>query len=136
MAIFAAREEMNLSIIKKISSNRNKIIVAGILAVAIVHSAGQVFFIQDENLKSAEIAAQIEDAKSEEIAVEIKQPDSQVIDIKPETYETRKVAANPEDAKPESRRRIETVSPPAKKKVVRETKEARLRRAERILTGV
>lgn len=127
---------MNLSILKKITENRNKIIVAGILFVAIVHSAGQMFFIQDEHLRSAEFAAQIENARSEELAVEIKQPDSQTIDIKPENYETRKVAAIPENAKPDSRRPVETVSPPAKKKVVRETKEARLRRAERMLTGV
>jgi hypothetical protein len=125
---------MKLSILKKITCNRNKIIVAGILTVALVHSAGQLFFIHDENLRSAAATAQIESVKSEELAVEINQPDSQIIDIKPEKYETP--VAGTETAGPDLRRKIEGVSPQIKKKAVRETKEARLRRAERILTGV
>jgi hypothetical protein len=125
---------MKLSILKKITCNRNKIIVAGILTVALVHSAGQLFFIHDENLRSAEATAQIESVKSEELAVEIIQPDTQTIDIKPVKYD--RPAAGAETAGPDSRRKIEGVSPQIRKKAVGETKEARLRRAERILTGV
>jgi hypothetical protein len=127
---------MKISFLKKISGNRRKLTIAGILVVAIVHSAGQLFFVQDENFRSAELTAQNEPVKFEESKVEQERSDGQIIAVKPEEYEMRKVKVSTisENNKSISRRQVEAAPP--KKKAVRETKEARLRRAERILTGV
>jgi len=128
--------------LKKISGKRYKIIFGGILAITIVHFVMQISFIQSEieSLRSADLTAQTEDLKRTESAVEIKRPDAQIIDIKPEEYEVRKVKiiTIPENAAPKMRRQAETVPLPTqvKKKAVRETRAARLRRAEKILTGV
>ena len=127
--------EINISFIKKISENRNKIAIAGIMVVAILHSVGQLSFIQNESLRSEELAAQTENGGSQEIRAEIKQP-AQVMDIKPEADELRTIKVADVSENTRSHRRIEALPPQTKKKAVRETKEARLRRAERILTGV
>jgi hypothetical protein len=131
-------EAANKSFLKKLSGKRNILIFAGILAVAVVHSVVQLSFIQSETLRSAELTAQIDGVKFEESAVETKQPETQIVDIKPEEYKVRKVkvATIPEYVQPIARRQAETIAPQTKKKVVRETKTARLRRAEKILTGV
>jgi hypothetical protein len=131
-------EAANKSFLKKLSDKRNILIFSGILAVAIVHSVVQLSFIQSETLRSAELTAQIDSLKFEESAVETKQSESQIVEIKPEEYKVRKVKVItiPEYVQPVARRQVETVAPPTKKKVVRETKTARLRRAEKILTGI
>lgn len=126
---------INISLIKKISGNRNKIALAGILVVAILHSVGQLTFIQNESLRSEELAAQMENSESREITAEIEQP-AQVIDNKPEADELRTIKVSEVSENTKSHRRIEAAAPQTKKKSARETKEARLRRAERILTGV
>jgi hypothetical protein len=137
-------EAVNTSFLKKLSNKRNILIFAGILAVAVVHSVVQLSFIQSEN--SRELTAAIENALSEELSTEIKQPESRVIEILPEEIQVRKVKVItiPERVQPlAANRRAEVVTPPisnlpatSKKKVVRETRTARLRRAEKILTGV
>ena len=126
------------SFLKKIYGKRYKIIIAGILAIAVVHFAVQLSFIRSENSRSDELTAQIEGLKSEVPPVEVKQPDSRIIDIKPEEYEVRKVkvVTIPEYVQPAPRRQVEIVQPQPKKKPARETKAERLRRAERILTGI
>ena len=138
------REAINTSFLKKLSNKRNILIFAGILAVAVVHSAVQLSFIQSEN--SRELTDDIENAVSEDLTVETKQTEARVIDIVPEEFKVRKikVITIPENVRPvAASRRAETITPPtvnlpptSKKKVVRETRTARLRRAEKILTGV
>jgi hypothetical protein len=125
---------INISFLKKISW-KHITIFAGILAVAAIHSLVQLSFIQSENFRSAELSAQIENLKPEELEVETKPAENQIIDIEPREYKVRKVkvVTIPEKV---SRRPIENVQPQAKKKVMRETRAARLRRAEKILTGV
>jgi anti-sigma-K factor RskA len=141
------RKAINTSFLKKVSGKRYMVILAGILAVAALHFAAQISFIQNENPRSAELIALIEDLKSDEkLAVEIKQPDTQTIVVKPEEYEVRKVKVItiPENEQPVSRRQVEAIPPATavapstqpKKKAVRDTRGARLRRAERILTGI
>lgn len=114
-----------------------------ILIIAIVHFAMQISFIQKEtNLQSVETAVE----KNTEIAP----PFKQVIQIEPEQFEVKKieVITIPETVKPAPRREKEIVpaktpiKTPSKKKSLpetkpdRETRAERLRRAERILTGV
>ena len=107
---------------------KHTVILAGILAVAVVHFVVQLSFIQSEKLRSAE--------SSDELTVEIAPPETQIIDVKADEYEVRKVkvVTIPERVAPQSRRRAEVV--PVKGKIVRETRAERLRRAERILTGI
>ena len=125
---------MKISFLKKLSRS-HKAALLGILVVALVHSAGQLYFIQDEKLRSAEVAAQKKQANPpRELTVESEEAQPQADEVKPEEFETQKVEAVRE-AKPVLRRSAE-IDSPVRKKVVRETREARLRRAERILTGV
>ena len=124
---------INISFLKKISWKHAAIFI-GILAVAAIHSLVQLSFIQSENFRSAELSAQIENLKPEELEVETKPVESQIIDIEPQKYDVRKVKVV---TIPERISRPSEIAPPqAKKKVVRETRAARLRRAEKILTGV
>jgi hypothetical protein len=126
------------SFLKKISGKRQILIFAAILAVALVHFVVQMSFIQSENLRSAESAMRIETVKSEEVAAETKPSESRLIGLEAADFAPRKVkiAAPAERAQPVASRRPEIVAPPVKRKIVRETREARLRRAEKILTGV
>lgn len=122
---------MKMSFLKKLSRS-HKAALLGILVVALVHSAGQLYFIQDEKLRSAEVAAQKNPPR--ELTVESEEIEPQAVEVKSEEFETQKIESVRE-AKPVLRRSAET-DPPVRKKVVRETRETRLRRAERILTGV
>lgn len=109
-----------------------------IMTIAVVHFALQMIFIQKENLETVKSAVEIEN--NFETAVEIKSPAKQIIEIEPEQVEVNKVEVItiPEFVKPAPRQRKETVpaTKPVKKKEVRETRAERLRRAERLLTGV
>lgn len=127
-----------MSFIEKISEKRRKIIFGGILAVAAVHFAVQFSFIQSEKLRSIESVVEIENLESEDLAAETKEPDRQFTGMKPEEFEARKIkaAAISEKAQPLPRRQTEISQPQIKKKIIPETREARLRRAEKILTGV
>lgn len=109
-----------------------------IMTIAVVHFALQINFIQKEKLESIETAVEVE--KNIEPEIETDAPENQVIGIQPEQYEVKKVEviALPEYVKPEHRLQKETApaKPVRKKKEIPETRAARLRRAERILTGV
>lgn len=109
-----------------------------IMTIAIAHFSLQMNFIQKENLESVETAVGKE--KNFKTEVEKNSPDKQLIEIAPEQYEVKKVEVItiPEIVKPAPRQRKETVPvpKPVRKKEVRETRAERLRRAERILTGV
>ena len=136
-------EAINQTFLQKISGSRRILILAGILAVAVVHTVMQLSFIQTEKLRSVELtaAAPIREVKLPELPTETKQTEAQVIEIKPEEYEVRKVkvVTIPERVEPSIRRhqQAETIQPTIKRKVVRpESKAERLRRAEKILTGI
>jgi apolipoprotein N-acyltransferase len=124
--------EMKISFLKKMPGS-HKAALLGILVVALVHSAGQLYFIQDEKLRLAELAQKVN--PPQELKVESEQAQPQVDEALPQEFEAQKVEAVRE-AKPVLRRSAETLQQPERKKAVRETREARLRRAERILTGV
>ena len=144
-------EPINQTFIQKLTGKRRILIFAGILAVAVVHTAMQLSFIQGEKLRSVELtasapAAPIEEVKLPEFPSETKQDEAAaIVEIKPEEYEVRKVKVItiPErvQQQPVIRRQqqqvVETVQPTVKRRSVRtETKADRLRRAEKILTGV
>lgn len=128
------------SILERISKYPYTIIGAIILAIGVSHFVLQISYIQTENLQSAETAA----ANNIEIAPPVKQ----IITIEPEQVEVKKIkvitipeTVKPEVVKPVPIRPKESI--PARKTVrkkevkeARETRAERLRRAERILTGV
>lgn len=114
-----------------------------ILTIAFVHFSMQLSFIQKENLRTIETANEIEIKPVSPVkqVVEIA-PEHQVIEIPPEQIEVEKVTVIkiPEIVvKPEPRIQKKT-APPVRKtyknREVPETRAERLRRAERILTGV
>lgn len=94
-------------------------------AIALTHFAVQMSFIQNENFRAA-VAPPLEPA----VKVQTKP-------VEPRKIEVVKV---PEAVQPVSSRRREIAPPaptqPNRKKIARETRAGRLRRAERILTGV
>lgn len=130
------------SVFKKISKKHYTTTGGIILAIGIMHFVLQISFIQNKNLQSVESAV--------ENKVEIVPPAEQIITIEPEQVEVKKIkiitipevvkseAVKPEIVKTAPRRQKEAAPVPkaVKKKEVRETRAERLRRAERILTGV
>lgn len=123
------------SFLERISKNPYTIIGAIILAIGISHFVLQVSYIQNENLETIETAADNPDYQ-----VKPQPPVGQVITIEPEQIDVKKIKIIkiPEIVKLPPRRPNETVSAgkPVRKKEARETRAERLRRAERILTGV
>jgi outer membrane biosynthesis protein TonB len=109
-----------------------------IMTIAVAHFALQMIFIQKENLQAVETAVEVE--KNIEPNIEKNSPVKQVVEIEPEQVEVKKVEVItiPEYVKPAPRQQKEAVHAPkpVRKKEVRETRAERLRRAERILTGV
>lgn len=109
-----------------------------IMTIAVTHFALQINFIQKEKLETIETAVEVE----RNIQPEIKTLAKPVIEIEPEQYEVKKVEVItiPEFVKPAPRRQKEAAPAPVKsvrkKKEIHETRAERLRRAERILTGV
>ena len=111
-----------------------------ILTIAVVHFAMQLTFIQKENLRSVETA--VETTQEVDTAPPVKQ----YIEIEPEQYEVKKIEiiTIPEKVKPAPRVQKESAAPAApapvrkiaRKKDSGETRAERLRRAERLLTGV
>ena len=112
-----------------------------ILGIAVIHFSTQVFFIQTENLRSEKIPTVSE--------VKNTLPAKNFIQIEPEQYEIEKieqykiekikVITIPETVKTTPFHKKETipqVRKSIKKKEVIETRAERLRRAERLLTGV
>jgi hypothetical protein len=129
------------SVLGRILKNPYTIIGAIIMVIGISHFTLQIFFIQEEKLQSVETA--LEQKIENETVVE--KPKEQIIRVEPEVYEVKtievkkvKVITMPETVKVVPRRQKETVPArkPVKTKEVQETRAARLRRAERILTGV
>jgi hypothetical protein len=125
---------------KAVFNWRNGIAVAAILAVGILHFAFQLSFIQleySQNQPAGEVAPKIEQL--------LEQP----VDNKPVEFESKKSdvvvpekanAVMPEKAAPQvvRQRSVEPVpsKPSVKKKEAVDSRAERLRRAERILTGI
>ena len=140
------RGEMNktmskTSVLGRILKNPYTIIGAIIMTIGISHFTLQIFFIQEEKLQSVETA--LEEKIENEAAVE--SPKEQIIRVEPEVYQVKtievqkiKVITTVETVKSVPRRQKETVPArkPVKIKEAQETRAARLRRAEQILTGV
>lgn len=115
-----------------------------ILAIAVGHFTMQITFIQKETLRSDETA--VEADKVIEPKVENALPARQVIEIEPEQVEVKKIEVIkiPEVVKTAPRRQKENVpvKNPNSKKAVRkvesdrESRAERMRRAERLLTGM
>jgi hypothetical protein len=122
------------------------------LAIGISHFALQIFFIQKENLQAVETAIENQvEIEAENIIenkienkAEIAPPAERIIRIEPEIFEVKKikVITIPEIVKSVPRRQMkiiparEIVKKPVRKKEIPETRAVRLRRAERILTGI
>ena len=108
---------------------------AAILAIIILHFVSQFIFLQNENYESERVSAKTKDTRNN------KQNSEQNVEIKTE-YETRDsgIIQTPAPAAvpPTFRRKTETAPSQTviKKKEPRESRAERLRRAERILTGV
>ncbi|CAN5874899.1 hypothetical protein BH20ACI4_BH20ACI4_09520 [soil metagenome] len=109
-----------------------------IMTIAVAHFSLQMNFIQKENLQSVETA--VGNGNNFKTEVEKNSPAKQIIEIAPEQYEVKKVEVItiPEFIKPVPRQLKESIAAPkpVRKKEVRETRAERLRRAERVLTGV
>lgn len=117
------------------------IIGAVILGIAVVHFGMQMVFIQKETLRSFESAIITDDVPFSDVeTVEANSPVEQTLEISPEHLSEKKVELiTVPEIRITERRRKEIVTPEPKivrKKEVRETRADRLRRAERILTGI
>jgi hypothetical protein len=122
---------------KELFKWRSELAFVAILAIAILHFAFQFSFIRSENS---------ENSRAAEFPVKIEQPLPQVVEIKPaeieakKQFETKKITSvkPPKSVVPIRQQRTEAApsKPLLKKKVPVESRAARLRRAERILTGV
>jgi len=112
---------------------------AGILGIAFLHFGLQMTYIQKENLRSFEAA--VETNKVEIPQLEENISAEQSVEIKPEQFAIKEIEVikNREITKTVPRRQIETVIPEkrvVRKKEATETRTERLRRAEKILTGI
>ncbi len=111
-----------------------------ILLIAVTHFVLQMSFIQDENLRSVETA--VETPAAVETPSESAPAVRQIIEIQPQQVEVVKVPEYVKTVAPRREKETVPVKIPERKKVVRESKPerdaraARLRRAERLLTGV
>ncbi len=120
----------------KSGRKRYKIAGAAIFAILVLHSVWQFSFIQSENLRAAE--AELKTIQPEKLLVPVKK-DKPPVEVKP-VYEAKKSDAviSPKTVQPATYRRseIKPAAPTPKKKPVLESKTERLRRAEKLLTGM
>ena len=121
------------------SKNYYLIIGTIILGIAFVHFGMQINFIQKETLRSFQAAIETENVAVADEA-EITLPVEQALEISPEHLNEKKVEVAPApEIKAVPVRKKDVILPEPKvvrKKEVRETRAERLRRAERILTGI
>lgn len=111
-----------------IFKRRNEMSVAAIFAIGILHFVFQLSFIRSEK------------PQLDEAPVKIEQVREQTVETKPIEFEAKKVnIVLPEKTVPTVRRRQPEIVPSKthfRKKDADETRTARLRRAEKILTGI
>ncbi|HEY0459310.1 MAG TPA: hypothetical protein VGC97_09260 [Pyrinomonadaceae bacterium] len=124
----AARKSLS----KKVFQSRNAIAVAAILAIGVLHFAFQMSFIRYEVSKNR--------TPLEVPPVKIEQHSAPSADNNLDEFESKKAdVLMPEKTAPSVRRReaeIAPAKPKPKKKEAFESRTERLRRAEKILTGV
>lgn len=110
-----------------------------ILGIAFLHFGMQINFIQKETLRSFQAAIETEKVPIED-DVEPALPVEQALEISPEHLSEKKVEVTTvPEIKAVPIRKKEIILPEPKverKKEVRETRAERLRRAEKILTGI
>lgn len=110
-----------------------------ILGIAFLHFGMQINFIQKETLRSFQTAIETENVPASD-EVETALPVEQALEISPEHLSGKKIEAAPmPEIKVVPIRKKEIILPEPKverKKEVRETRAERLRRAEKILTGI
>lgn len=120
------------SLSQKVFKWRNAIAVAAILAIGVFHFAFQMSFIRTEISEYRPVV--------NVPPVKIEPPRAAPIESKPAEFKAEKIdSVMPEKNLPAVKRRqseIAPVKPQPKKKEAVETRAERLRRAERILTGV
>lgn len=128
---------------KIISKWQNVLVIVAIIAVAILQAVIQTYFVQIETSKNL-IVAEVS-VKTEQIILpktEAEPISSQNVEIAPKEFEPKKIN-NVVETKPApqiKQRQTEIVLPkpqtPVKKKDAIDTRTERLRRAEKILTGI
>lgn len=127
------------SILKKIARKHYIIVGAAILVITVTHFVLQLSFIQTKNLQITE-DLQVVETPVENVKLDKQPVGNKVEEFVAKEYKTTKIKdiTAPKIVKPAARRQPE-IAPPrilSKKKVNRESRAARLRRAEKILTGV
>ena len=124
------------SVPEKSGRKRYKIAGAAIFVILVLHSIWQFSFIQSENLRAAE--AELNTIQLEKLPVAFKK-DKPPVEVKP-VYQAKKsdVVISPKAVQPATFRQseIKPAPPTPKKKPVSESKTQRLRRAEKLLTGM
>ena len=126
---------IRLSFLRKPARKHYSKAGAAILAIIILHFVSQFIFLQNENYESERVSAKTKDTRNN------KQNNEQNVEIKTE-YEARDSGVMrlpiPAAVPPTARHKPE-IAPSQmviKKKEPRESRAGRLRRAERILTGI
>lgn len=127
----------NLSF-KGLLKRRSEIAFVAILVLAALHFAFQFSFIRSENIENSRVDEV--PVKVNETPDKFEQVQERVIENQPTRFKTKKI----NNAKPtknivmvkQHQTKIVPSKPLAKKKITVESRAARLRRAERILTGV
>lgn len=124
-----------------ISKWQNVLVILGIIAVAILHAVIQTYFVQSETSKNL-VIAEIP-VKTEQIIlpkIEVEPISSKSDEIVPKEFESKKInkIIETKSAPQIKQRQSEIVQPKPqpKKKDAIDTRTERLRRAERILTGI
>ena len=120
----AGESNVRPSFLRKLSRRNNTIAGAAILAVIVLHFVSPFIFFKSEDEKSEKISPKIENEQIVEVKTEpeAKKPD---IETMPEKA--------PLNVQPEPK-----IAPPMliRKKEQRESRATRLRRAEKLLTGI
>lgn len=131
------KSKENLSF-KGLFRRRSELAFIAILVVAALHFAFQFSFIQSENIENSQ-AHEIP-AKVNETPDKIEQVQEQAIEPEPTKFKAKKSdsvkASKPVAAVKKRHTEIAPSEPLPKKKIPVESRTARLRRAERILTGI
>ena len=125
-----ANGQQNASPLRKALQNTNAIAIAGIFILIVLHFVSQFTIFKVETAQNAPVRAEIVPAPENQQVAEIKVVEETKNLEAVETVER----VTPVVAQPKSKPAPVRVSP--KKKEPRETRAERLRRAERILTGV
>lgn len=129
---------MRLSLLKKLTLNHYTIAGAGIFAVIVLHFVFQFAFIQSENFRSALVSIQPEPMRGKSLEIKIEdnasKSDKNINNINEEASKME-IGVSTKTAAPQQPKIVpsKTVE---KKKEPRENRAERLRRVEKILTGV